>query len=162
MSQQPSSPRSSRTSRLVTAAYAFVALEFLVGAVTKFWSGVGPLGSDYAVKFADWGYPSWFRFVVGTIELVCAVCLVSSSRRFRFVGAAGLVLVLDGAVTTHIVNHDPLGEAMAAPIHLIVAFVIVLANWPADWKDLLAPVRPRRRTATPPAQLAAQLPARAA
>lgn len=156
MSQQQSSSRSSRSSRLATVAYAFVALEFLVGAVTKYWPGVGPLGSDYAVKFAAWGYPSWFRFVVGTIELVCALCLLSSSRRFRFVGAAGLVLVLDGAVTTHIVNHDPLGQAIAAPIHLVVAFVIVLANWPADWKDLLAPVRPARRAEALPTAAQAQ------
>ncbi|MCW3815096.1 DoxX family protein [Micromonospora sp. DR5-3] len=91
------------------------------------------------MKFTNWGYPSWFRFVVGTIELVCAVMLLIPNRRFRFIGAAGLVLVLDGAVTTHIVNHDPITQSLAAPSHLLIAAVIALANWPADWKHLLRP-----------------------
>ncbi|MFE9656553.1 DoxX family protein [Micromonospora sp. NPDC006431] len=69
-----------------------------------------------------------FRFVVGTIELVCAVMLLIPNRRFRFTGAAGLVLVLDGAVTTHIVNHDPITQSLAAPSHLLIATVIALAN----------------------------------
>jgi hypothetical protein len=154
MSQQPSSTRSHR---LVTAAYWFVAAEFLVGAVTKYWPGAGPFGSDYAVRFADWGYPSWFRFVVGTLELLCAVCLVSSSRRFRFLGAAALVLLLDGAVTTHVVNHDPLSESLAAPIHLVIAIVIALANWPADWRHLLRPARPAPEASTTPAPVRADM-----
>lgn len=138
MSQQPSSTRSHR---LVTAAYWFVAAEFLVGAITKYWPGTGPFGADYAMRFADWGYPSWFRFVVGTLELVCAACLVTASRRLRFVAAVALVLLLDGAVTTHVVNHDPLSASLAAPVHLVIAIVIALANWPARWRDLLSPAR---------------------
>ena len=134
-----------RAHRLATIAYWVVAAEFAMGAGAKFWSGIGPFGSDYAVKFADWGYPSWFRFVVGAIELVCAVALVLPDRRSRFVGAVGLVLVLDGAVTTHLVNHDPWGESVAAPVHLLIAAVFALANWPSDWRDLLPAVRPGAR-----------------
>jgi hypothetical protein len=140
--------------RLVKAGYWVVALEFFAGAVTKYWPGMGPLGSDYAVKFAHWGYPSWFRFVVGSIELVCSVLLVIPNRQFKFLGAAGLVLVLDGAVTTHIVNHDPLTQSLAAPSHLLIAAVIALANWPADWRHLLRPAAvpdgPAGTSAMPP------------
>ena len=58
-------------------------------------------------------------------------------------GAVTLVLVLTGAVTTHIVNHDVWFESVAAPVHLIIMGVIVLANWPADWRDVLrAPAAP--------------------
>jgi uncharacterized membrane protein YphA (DoxX/SURF4 family) len=129
--------QATRSRRLATAAYWLVAAEFAMGAVTKFWTGTGPFGSDYAVKFADWGYPPSFRFLVGAIELVCAVLLVVPDRRVRFVGATALVFVLTGAVTTHIVNHDPLGESVAAPVHLLITAAFALANWPADWRDLL-------------------------
>jgi uncharacterized membrane protein YphA (DoxX/SURF4 family) len=125
--------------RLVTAFYWFIAAEFLVGAVTKFWSGPTFFGPAYSTKFAEWGYPADFRFVAGTLELVCAALLVIPRQRFRFVGATTLVLVLTGAVTTHIVNHDPLSESAAAPTHLVITALIALANWPADWRDLLRP-----------------------
>lgn len=125
--------------RVVTAVYWIVAAEFLLGAITKFWPGTGPFGQDYAVKFVDWGYPSSFRFVVGALELAFAVLLVIPRRRARFLGAAGLVFVLTGAVTTHIVNHDPLGESLSAPIHLLITAVIALLNWPDQWQRLLRP-----------------------
>ena len=38
----------------------------------------------------------------------------------------------------------PLGESVAAPVHLLITGVFALANWPADWRDLLpAGLRPR-------------------
>nr|WP_279507863.1 DoxX family protein [Actinomadura sp. KC06] len=100
------------------------------------------MGQDYAVKFVDWGYLSWFRLVVGTLELVCAVLLVIPRKPARFLGAAGLVLVLDGAVTTHIVNQDPLSQSVQAPIHPLIAAAIALANWPSQWRRLLHPWQP--------------------
>jgi uncharacterized membrane protein YphA (DoxX/SURF4 family) len=126
-----------RPRRLATAVYWLVAAEFTMGAIAKFWPGTGPFGSDYAVEFTDWGYPAWFRFLVGAIELACAVLLVVPDRRLRFVGATALVFVLTGAVTTHIVNHDPFGESVAAPVHLVITAAFALANWPADWRELL-------------------------
>jgi hypothetical protein len=125
--------------RLLTGFYWFLAAEFLVGAITKYWPGPTFFGPAYSIKFAEWGYPSDFRFVVATLELICAVMLVVPRRRFRFIGATTLVLVLTGAVTTHIVNHDPFHESFAAPTHLMIMALIALANWPADWRELLRP-----------------------
>jgi uncharacterized membrane protein YphA (DoxX/SURF4 family) len=129
------------TRRFLTACYWIVAAEFMLGAVTKFWSGRGPLGQDYAIKFVDWGYPSWFRFVVGSLELISAALLVVPRKPAKFLGAACLVLVLTGAVTTHVVNHNSLSESIQAPIHLAIAGMIALANWPADWRYVLHPWR---------------------
>ncbi|OLF10228.1 hypothetical protein BLA60_17485 [Actinophytocola xinjiangensis] len=127
--------------RLKTAVYLVVAAAFMVGAVTKYLPGETFFGPPYSVKFADWGYPSWFRFVVGTIEGIAAILLVIPDRRTRFAGATALVFVLTGATTTHIVNHDPISESISAPSYLVVTTVMALANWPADWRDVL---RPRR------------------
>lgn len=125
--------------RLLTGFYWFLALEFVVGAVTKYMPGETFYGPPYSVKFVEWGYPSWARFVVGGLEFISAVLLVIPSRRTRFMGATTLVFVLTGAVTTHIINHDVWFESFAAPTHLIIMGVLALANWPAHWKDLLRP-----------------------
>ncbi|MEU5786013.1 DoxX family protein [Micromonospora lupini] len=123
--------------RFMTGVYWFLAAEFALGAVTKYWPGDTIFSSAYSVKFVDWGYPSWMRFVVGALEGVAALLLVIPSRRTRFLGAATLMFVLTGAVTTHITNHDPAGESWAAPTHLVIMTILALANWPADWRELL-------------------------
>ncbi|MGW1927429.1 DoxX family protein [Streptomyces massasporeus] len=64
--------------RLMTGLYWFLALEFALGAVTKFWPGDTMFSSAYATKFVDWGYPPWMRFVVGALEGIAAVLLVIS------------------------------------------------------------------------------------
>lgn len=68
---------------------------------------------------------------------VTVILLVIPRRRTRFLGAVTLMFVLTGAVTTHIVNHDPAVESWAAPAHLVVMTVIPLAHCPADWRHLL-------------------------
>ncbi|MFD5411564.1 DoxX family protein [Streptomyces nojiriensis] len=136
--------------RLLTGLCWFLAFEFVLGAVTKFWPGDTIFSSAYSVKFVEWGYPSWMRFVVGVLEGAAAVLLAIPGRRTRFLGATTLMFVLTGAVTTHIVNHDPAVESWAAPTHLLIMGILALANWPADWRDLLwAPTAPTARTPRP-------------
>ncbi|MFC0529716.1 DoxX family protein [Phytohabitans kaempferiae] len=136
--------------RLTTGLYWLLAFEFAVGAITKFAPGETFFGPPYSVKFVDWGYPSWMRFVVGALEGLSAILLVIPSRRTRFLAATTLVFVLTGAVTTHIVNHDGLSDSLAAPVHLVVMGILALANWPADWRNLLrAPTSARAPQPTP-------------
>jgi hypothetical protein len=85
----------------------------------------------YAERFGVWGYPSWVRFFVGTVELVGAALLIHRSTRTV---AAGLLLpVLIGAVTTHIVNDDPLGDSIMAPTVLVLVVLIAWVTAPWDW-----------------------------
>ncbi|MGP3936853.1 DoxX family protein [Nonomuraea sp. KM88] len=142
---------SARTSSwLRTAFYWVLAAEFFVGFATKFWPGPTFFGPAYAVKFVDWGFPPWFRFVVGVIELICAILLVIPSERSRFIGAAGLVFLLTAAVTTHLIDDAPLYEEVSAPIHLVLTAMAALANWPSDWKDL---IRPQRDSSAAPSRV---------
>ncbi|HEX5994645.1 MAG TPA: DoxX family protein [Jiangellales bacterium] len=135
--------------RLMTGVYWFVALEFALGAITKYWPGDTFVGPAYSMKFVDWGYPSWMRFIVGSLEGLSAILLVMPSRRTRFLGATTLVFVLTGAVTTHIINHDGPTESWAAPTYLVITGIIALANWPADWRDLLRAATPHTVHARP-------------
>ena len=127
--------------RLLTGLCWFVAFEFAVGAATKFYPGETFFGPPYSVKFVDWGYPSWFRFVVGAGELLAAAFLVIPQRRFRFMGAATLVVILIGAVITHIANRDTLTESASAPVHLAIAGALAWVTRPADWSQLRTPWR---------------------
>lgn len=134
----------------MTGVYWFVASQFALGAITKYWPGETFFGPPYAVQFVEWGYPSWMRFVIGALEGLSAVLLVIPSRRARFLGATTLAFVLTGAVTTHIISPDGLSESWAAPTYLVIAGALALANWPADWRDLLRAVtRPAVRTPQP-------------
>jgi uncharacterized membrane protein YphA (DoxX/SURF4 family) len=125
----------------LTVLYWALAAEFLLGAATKFWQGPTFVGPDYGDRFVAWGYPAWFAIVVGAVELGCAVLLVIPRRRSRFLASAAMVLLLTGAVTTHIVNHMAAVDNIAVSAHLVVMAMLALANWPGDWKELLRPWR---------------------
>lgn len=78
--------------------------------------------------FKRWGYPDWFRVVVGAAEIFGAVLLLIP--RSGLVAAAGLGLIMAGAVGTHLVNHEALRALLPAALLLL----LVLAGW----------LRPRR------------------
>jgi uncharacterized membrane protein YphA (DoxX/SURF4 family) len=129
---------------LLTGLSWFVALEFFLFAPFKFYPG-GVFGyPSYLVKFVHWGYPAWFSYIVGAGELLAAVLLILPRR--RFLGAVLLVLLMTGAVATHIINHNTLSDSIAAPIQLVLAGVVALANWPADWREPFAAGRREARS----------------
>jgi uncharacterized membrane protein YphA (DoxX/SURF4 family) len=121
--------------RALTGLCWLLALSFVAGAVAKFAPGETFAGAPYSEQFADWGYPSWFRFVVGSGEIVGAALLLVPRRRFP--GAALLGVILVGAVLTHVVNQDPLSEAVMAPICLALVGIVAYASRPADRHELL-------------------------
>jgi hypothetical protein len=122
--------------RLINGLSWFVALELFLFAPFKFYPGGILEWPSYAEKFVRWGYPSWFAFVIGGAELLSAVLLITPRR--RFLGAVLFGFILIGGVTTHIVNHDSIGDSVSAPIHLVLTMIIALAHWPADWRDPFA------------------------
>src|SRR5437762_3117690 len=122
--------------RLLTGLSWFIAFELFLFAPFKFYPG-GVFGyPSYPEKFVHWGYPAWFSYLIGGAEILAAVLLILPRR--RFLGAVLLVLILTGAVATHIINHDTLSDSIAAPLHLVLAGVVALANWPSDWREPLA------------------------
>jgi hypothetical protein len=54
-----------------------------------------------------------------------------SCRNRRFLGAALLGFILIGAVLTHIVNQDPLSQAVMAPICLALVGLVAWTTRPA-------------------------------
>jgi len=120
-----------RSSRGFNILCWLLASTFVLGGAAKFLpSGFGDW-PPYAERFVDWGYPSWVRFFVGGVELIGGVLLCN--RGTRTVAAGTLLPIVIGAVVTHIINDDPFGESIAAPIVLLLLIFIGWTSAPWNW-----------------------------
>src|SRR3989440_10292334 len=54
--------------------------------------------------FHRWGYPDWFRIVVGIVELASMTFLLVP--RFASYGASLFAIVMFGAIFTHATHHE--------------------------------------------------------
>lgn len=133
-------PRGQR--RLITGLSWFLALQLFLFAPMKFYPH-GAFGyPSYLEKFAAWGYPAWFTYLIGAAELLAGILLVLPRR--RFLGSAIMMFIMPGAIATHIINHDKIGDAVAAPYVLALSTIIALMTWPASWRDPIVPPRQPR------------------
>ena len=87
--------------------------------------------------FEHWGYPIFFIYIIGLCEVAGAVGLWLG--RFSYAAKVCLILLMAGAVATHLV-FDSFKEAMA-PIILIVliAITLMLHRKERDTSDDLMP-----------------------
>ena len=93
----------------VTEVTVLVAALFLFAGSTKL------AGMQMHVEhFARWGYPDWFRLVVGFVEVVGALMLLIPA--WSFYGAAILMVDMIGAAITHLTH----AENPAFPFVLLV------------------------------------------
>jgi len=78
--------------------------------------------SGWIRAFEHWGYPDWFRYAIGVIELLGGLLLLWS--RSAPVGAMLIVMVMAGAMWTHVwIDHRPkdvFHEAVPMTLALIV------------------------------------------
>ena len=75
--------------------------------------------------FHRWGYPDWFRILVGIVELISMALLLIP--RFASYGASLFGLVMLGAIFTHATNN----ESVRLPFNLLLlglSVIIVLAR----------------------------------
>jgi uncharacterized membrane protein YphA (DoxX/SURF4 family) len=124
----------SRPKGWVTGISWFMTAGVFFFAPLKFYPGTAFGFPPYSEKFVSWGYPEWFRYGVGATELLIGILLLLPRR--RFLGAALYMFLMTGAVTTHIVNHEPfVPDTISATVHLVLSALVALATWPADWRD---------------------------
>jgi uncharacterized membrane protein YphA (DoxX/SURF4 family) len=91
--------------------------------------------SGWARAFASWGFPVWFRLLVGGIEVLGGVLLLVP--RTAIYAAAALAIIMLGAMGTHIAHGDP-----AAIHHEAAPLVLLGAVMYMHWR--------RKRAARPP------------
>ena len=84
--------------------------------------GVKLSGQEEMVQnFDKWGYPIVFMYVIGLFEILGAIGLLV--KNFRIFSAIGLILLMLGAIGTHLIN----GEAFFAPLILLLLLVLLAA-----------------------------------
>lgn len=101
-----------------------LAVFFLVAA-----AGPKLLGDPYAVEiFGEIGAGQWFRYLVGTLELLGAIGLLIP--RLAGLAALGLVGVMIGAVLTQLFVLGPAVMALTPALFAILFGFIAWGRWP--------------------------------
>ncbi len=99
---------------------------FVVGSLSNI---VAP--RSISEEYLKWGYPHWFHFVTGSLELMSAVLLARA--RTRLWGAALGCTVMLAALAT-VTLHGEYGHGVAP---LVVATLSIVVGWLA-WRKRLA------------------------
>lgn len=101
-------------------------------------------GLEFEIEaFTRWGYPLWFMYLAGAIEVAGAVLLLVP--RLSALAAAGLAAFMLGAVATHVVHAEWAMLAVATAITLLAARLA----WAADQSPLKNRAVPMASAAAP-------------
>jgi len=86
--------------------------------------GAKLMGSHSQVEhFAQWGYPLWFLYLTGIIEVGGGICLLIP--KLQFYGIAVLSLTMVGAGFTHM----KAGEMEAFPVPVVLLGLLLMLAW---------------------------------
>jgi putative oxidoreductase len=78
-----------------------LALLFVAVGYSKIW---GTSAAVWNSRFVNWGYPAGSQHVIGAVEIVSGLALLLP--RSRKPAAASLVLVMAGALCTHLIHSE--------------------------------------------------------
>ena len=99
---------------------------FVVGSLSNILAP-GPIYEEYL----EWGYPPWFHFVTGSLELSAAILLCRGSSRLSGSALGGAVML--AALATVIIH----GEYEHAVPPLVVATLSLVVGW-KSWRRRIA------------------------
>jgi uncharacterized membrane protein YphA (DoxX/SURF4 family) len=81
--------------------------------------------SGWAGAFRGWHFPVWFRVLIGVAEVTAAVLLLT--RRTALAGAAIIIVVMIGAMGTHIYWGRP-SQVTSEIMPLVLATIVALGR----------------------------------
>ena len=81
-------------------------------------------------EFAVYGLPGWFRYVIGTLKVGSALCLIAGLwlRFLVFPAALLIALLMLGALAMHLKIRDPLKKSVPALVMLALSAAICLGS----------------------------------
>jgi uncharacterized membrane protein YphA (DoxX/SURF4 family) len=82
--------------------------------------------SGWARAFQIWGYPVWFRVLIGVMEVSAALLLLY--KRTAAVGALLIMVVMLGAMGTHVVIQHRPAQASNEAFPLLLATCVLLGR----------------------------------
>jgi uncharacterized membrane protein len=90
------------------------------------WRGNG--ASNMNEEFSNYGLPSWFVPVIGFLKIGFAALLVISifktDANLSFIGAAGMGVLMIGAIGMHVKIKDTLKRSLPAFLMLVMSAII--------------------------------------
>jgi len=80
------------------------------------------ISANFAATYVAWGYPDWFHYVTGFLELTAALLLIRTvSRPF----GAGLGATVMAAASLTIVVHADYNHMLAPSVILLVSLIVL-------------------------------------
>lgn len=107
----------------------FLAYVFLKAGGQKFSDSSG-----WARAFQMWGYPTWFRILIGVTEVAAAIVVLYP--RTASLGAAMIIIVMLGGMATHVATGRP-KQVTSEVFPLTLATLVLIGRR----KQLLLPRR---------------------
>lgn len=96
----------------ILISVGIMSMMFIYSSMTIF------LMPGWSDQFAVWGYSQAFLYVVATLELIIGVAIFAKPARVY--GILGLIIIMIGAIYTHLTNNQP-DEIYAAIFMLFLA-----------------------------------------
>ncbi len=81
--------------------------------------------SGWAQAFRTWHFPVWFRVLIGVLETMASVLLLT--RRTAFAGAIIIIMVMLGAMGTHVYWGHP-KQVTSEVLPLLLATLIAVGR----------------------------------
>jgi uncharacterized membrane protein YphA (DoxX/SURF4 family) len=104
--------------------YIKAALWIVLGVMFIMAGGSKLMGNHSQVEhFAQWGYPLWFLYLTGIIEVGGGICLFIPKAQFY--GIVVLSITMVGAALTHL----RAGEMSAFPVPVVLLSLLLMLAW---------------------------------
>ena len=81
--------------------------------------------SGWARAFRVWHFPIWFRVLIGVLETCAALFLLT--KRTAFAGAIIIIVVMIGAMATHVYWGHP-GQVTSEILPLLLATMVAIGR----------------------------------
>ena len=108
-----------------------IALWIVLGGMFIIAGGAKLMGEHSQVEhFEQWGYPLWFLYVIGFIEVGGGICLFMPKTQFY--GIIVLSVTMVGAAFTHLRAHEM--SAFPVPVVLLALLVALALTMPKPLK----------------------------
>jgi len=115
--------------------YAEIAVKLIVGlSILNVWllrakkstEWRGGDASNITEEFQVYGLPKWFMYIIGTVKCMLAVLLIASIffPEVEFVAAAGIAVLMLGAVGMHFKVGDPVKKSLPAFTFLMLSLFV--------------------------------------
>ena len=77
-------------------------------------------------EFRAYGFPRWFRDLVGILKISFTVMLQFDDNNLVVIGSLGIIILMLGAVATHIKVKNPIKDVVPAITMLSIGLIIFL------------------------------------